>query len=142
VTTHEYGVSFHTIYSGPLAHRLLTDLFNAIATTGHIPGAFQFGYVTPIPKSPDKGHTNPSNYQGIAILSDTSKLLRRSSILSKLQSSRLQLNPLQGSFRLGFSSTHTALFCKRLYNPLGKAEEKHTYIAFLDVKKAFGTVWH
>jgi len=34
----------YIIYPGPLAHHLLTDLFNAIATTGHIPAAFQFRY--------------------------------------------------------------------------------------------------
>jgi len=42
----------HIIYSSPLAHHLPTDLFNAIAATRHIPAAYQFGYITAIPKNP------------------------------------------------------------------------------------------
>ena len=44
----------HIIHSGPLACKLLTDLFNAIVTTGHIPTVFQLSYITPIPKDPKK----------------------------------------------------------------------------------------
>ena len=73
------------IHSGSLACNLPTDLFNAIVTTGHIPTVFQLGYITPISKDLNKDQTDPSNYRGISLLANISKLFEKV-ILAKLQS--------------------------------------------------------
>ena len=130
----------HIIHSGPLACNLLTDLFNAIVTTGHIPTVFQLGYITPIPKDPKKDQTDPSNYRGISLLSNISKLFEKV-ILAKLQSPALSLNPLQGGFRSGYSPIHTAFVLQEAIQSIRESGKK-AYVALLDVKKAFDTVWH
>ena len=130
----------HIIHSGPLARKLLTDLFNAIVTTGHIPTVFQLGYITPIPKDPKKDQTDPSNYRGISLLSNISKLFEKV-ILAKLQSSGLLLNPLQGGFCSGYSPSHTAFVLQEAIQSIRESGKK-AYVALVDVKKAFDTVWH
>ena len=130
----------HIIHAGPLACNLLTDLFNAIISSGHIPSVFQLGFVTPIPKDPQKDQTNPSNYRGISLLSNISKLFEKV-LLAKLQPSSISLNPLQGGFRSGYSPTHTAFVLQEAIQSIREGGRK-AYVAMLDVKKAFDTVWH
>ncbi len=52
----------HLLFSGPNTIRQLTDTFNAILSTGHIPQSFLHGHITPIPKSHNKDQSDPSNY--------------------------------------------------------------------------------
>ena len=64
-----------------------------IVTTGHIPTIFQLGYITPIPKDSKKDQTDPSNYRGISLLSNISKLFDKV-VLVQIQSPALGWLPL------------------------------------------------
>ena len=99
----------------------------------HIPSVFQLGFVTPIPKDPQKDQTNPSNYRGISLLSNISKLFEKV-LLAKLQPSSISLNPLQGGFRSGYSPTHTAFVLQEAIQSIREGGKK-AYVAMLDVKR-------
>jgi len=51
------------------------------------------------------------------------------------------LNHLQGGFREGFSCAHSAFVLQEAVQSLRDSGNK-AYVAFLDVRKAFDTVWH
>ena len=65
----------HSRYGGNLLINALTQIFNAIIASGHIPAAFRCGLVITIPKRQSKDLTSPTNYRGIIILSNISKVL-------------------------------------------------------------------
>ena len=50
------------------------------------------------------------------------------------------MNPLQGGFRLGYGCAHTAYVLQEAIQSL-RERSKKAYVAFLDVRKAFDTVW-
>ena len=128
----------HLVFGGRLLVQHLTCLFNAIVLSGHIPPAFQQGHVIPIPK----GHTKDlSNYRGITILSNISKVLEKLILLRiHLQDSPPSMNPLQGGVRQGYGCAHTAYVLQEAIQSLRERSNK-AYVAFLDVRKAFDTVW-
>ena len=132
----------HLLFGGLRLVSVLTLLFNAMMLACHIPPVFCQGLVIPIPEGHNKDLSNPSNYRGITILSDVSKLLEKLVIwrISELNPSPT-LNPLQGGFRSGHSCSHTALILQEAIASACEAGNK-AFVAFLDVKKAFDTVWH
>ena len=132
----------HLVFGGRSLAQHLTRLFNAILLSGHIPPVYQQGqYIIPIPKSHTKDLSNPSNYRGITILSNISKVLEKLILLRiHLQDSPPSLNPLQGGFRQGYGCTHTAYVLQEAIQSLREKSRK-AYVAFLDVRKAFNTVW-
>ena len=101
--------SEHILYGGSLLVSHLSWLFDAILASSYVPKAFKVGLIIPIPKGRNKDLSNPSNYRGITILSNLSKLCEKL-ILAELrvQDSPPSLNPLQGGFRPGYSCSHCA----------------------------------
>ena len=67
----------HLRFGGEQLVKVLTLLFSAMVLAGYIPSSFRHGLVIPIPKGHNKDLTNPSNYRGIMILSNVSKLLEK-----------------------------------------------------------------
>ena len=59
-------------------------------------------------------------------------------LLHRVSDQQDQLNPLQGGFRPGFSCLH---FLQEAISFV-RERKKKVFVAFLDVKKAFDTVWH
>ena len=51
------------------------------------------------------------------------------------------LNPLQGGFQEHFSCMHIAFTLQEAIQSLHEHGKK-TYVTYLDVRKAFDTVWH
>ena len=94
------------------------------------------GSSSPNPKANLKDLSIPNNYHGIAILSNMSKVLEKL-ILLKInhQHPPLTLNPLQSGFQQHMSCIHTAFVLQEAIQSL----REHAY---LDVRKAFDTVWH
>ena len=132
----------HLVYGGGSLVELLTVLFNGILAASYVPSAFRCGKVIPIPKGHNKDLSNPSNFRGITILSNVSKVLEKL-ILDKIlsQESPPSLNPLQGGFQPKLSCLHTALVLQEGIQHVREAGMK-AFVAFLDVRKAFDTVWH
>ena len=116
-------------------------MFNLLIECEYVPQCLKHGNIIPIPKSSDKDLTNPSNYRGITLLPTISKLL------GKIMFSRFRaygistkIHPLQGGFHPGYSCLHTAFIFHETISHL--REQKKVYVALLDVKKVFDTVWH
>ena len=61
-------------------------------------------------------------------------------LLHRLTDLQSQLNPLQGGFKSGHSCLHSAFILQEAI--LSLREQKKSFVAFLDVRKAFDTVWH
>ena len=53
----------------------------------------------------------------------------------------IRLSSIQGGFRAGQSSLHTAFVFQEIVTYLRECGHK-AYVAFLDARKAFDTVWH
>ena len=127
------GSASHTSLQCHWLVQHLTHLFNAIDLSGHFPPVFQQGHVIPISKN--------SNYKGVIILSNIRKVLEKLILLRiHLQDSPPSMNPLQGGFRQGYGCTNTAHVLQEAIQSLWERSKK-AYVAFLDVRKAFDTVW-
>ena len=108
----------------------------------HIHEAFHLGLVIPIPKGHNKDLSVPNNYRGITILSNVSKVFEKLFPLKiSHQNFPPTLNPLRGGFREHISCTHTAFILQKTIQSL-RDQGKKAYVAYLDVRKAFDTVWH
>ena len=96
---------------------------------------YETWYYIPIPKG-KKDHSDPNNYRGITLLSTLSKVYDK--ILLKRYENwfRTTLYNLQGVAEKGGSSINTALLLHEAIAHTG-----NTYVALLDVKKAFDSVW-
>ena len=137
---HDSVMNEHIKFGGSSLPPIITLLFNAILLSGYIPVCFRHGVIIPIPKDRRKDQTDPSNYRGISLLSSISKLFEKL-ILHRLEDLQSTLNPLQGGFRKGVSCLHTAFIFQEAVASL-REQKKKAYVAFLDVRKAFDTVWH
>ena len=84
----------------------------------------------------------PWNYRGITLPSTIYKLLEKV-MLSRFRAYGIttKIHPLQGGFRPGYSCLHTAFIFQETISHL-REQKKKVYVALLDVKKAFDTVWH
>ena len=130
----------HLKFGGSVLPAILSSLFNAILISGHIPAPFKLGLIIPIPKSHNKDLSIPSNYRGITLLSVIAKVFEKV-LLHRVSDQQDQLNPLQGGFRPGFSCLHSAFILQEAISSV-RERKKKVFVAFLDVKKAFDTVWH
>ena len=61
-------------------------------------------------------------------------------LLLCLSEEQAQLNLQQGGFRAGFSCLHSTFTFQKALSSMW--EQQKVFVAFLDVKKAFDTVWH
>ena len=98
----------YILYGGTLLTEHLTCLFNSMLVLSYTPESFRVGLVIPTPKGRNKDLTNPSNYRGITILSNLSKVFEKLLVELQSQDSPPALNALQGGFRQGYSCSHTA----------------------------------
>ena len=132
----------HLIYGGETLRVHLTAVFNAMVVERYVPEVFKLGMVIPIPKGHNKDLSIPGNYRGITILSNISKVFEKLLLLKISQlPSPPTLNPLQGGFQQHLSCIHSALILQEAIQSL-RDKGRKAYVAFLDVKKAFDTVWH
>ncbi|UYV69461.1 hypothetical protein LAZ67_6003664 [Cordylochernes scorpioides] len=121
---------------------LLKQLYNSVMTTGKYPAIWTNSTIHPIFKN---GYKNsPSNYQGIALINNVSKLFT-SILRSRLEEwveGRRVIPENQAGFRKGRSCidhifTLTTLIQLSLRKKRGKL-----YVFFVDLRKAFDTVPH
>lgn len=130
----------HLKYGGPLFMDLVTQLYNAIVSKEWRPPSMKQGLIVPIPKG-TKDHTIPDNNRGITLMPVLSKVLD-TILLNKAENwIDSKLDELQGANRRGVSSIETSATLQEAI--ASNVKQGHTvYVALLDVKKAFDTVWH
>ena len=97
--------------------------------------------IIPILKGRELDPSDPSNYRGISVASTFSKLFKVVILELFLAPLVSKLHCLQGGFRPGLSTSHTSFI---LQESIAWCKESNlkSFVAFLDARKAFDTVWH
>ncbi|KAI8513106.1 hypothetical protein Bbelb_097450 [Branchiostoma belcheri] len=129
--------------AAPVVSASLCELFNYSLATGQVPTEWKQSNITPVYKKGEK--TDPHNYRPIALLSTVGKILERlvHNRLYAFLTDNALLNPKQSGFRKGDG---TVLQLLRIIDDWAKsiddADVACTAAVFLDVRRAFDTVWH
>lgn len=117
-------------------------IFNSCLRLSYFPTTWKVAHVIPILKS-NKSPDNPLNYRPISLLSSVGKVFEKC-ILYRLNTYLNSINAIphyQFGFRTLLSTNHQIL---RLTEDILLAFQKFQYVSavFLDIEKAFDTVWH
>jgi hypothetical protein len=124
---------------GKAIDEMLVKLFNCVIKYEYIPKLWCKGCIVPVYKNcGDK--CDPNNYRGITLLSCVFKLLERVLLkrVSKIVESKIVEE--QGAFFRG-RGTRDQLFALSECLRFRAAENLSTYAAFIDISKAFPSVW-
>ena len=121
--------------------KMLQTLFNQIMIDEEIPEEWEVGLIVPIFKNEGERDVI-DNYRGITILSIVSKLFEKviMSRLTEWSNSKGVIEEEQGGFRAGRGCVELIWLLREVIDGRREARQK-TYILFLDVKKAYDTVW-
>ena len=119
---------------------MLLALFNLVWDNEYAPSYWREGLIVSLFKKGDR--EDPGNYRGITLLNVVGKLYSR--VINNRLLKHLELNHMlhegQGGFRLGRSCIDNIFSLNELIQ--GRIREgKSTLAFFLDVKKAYDTVW-
>ena len=126
--------------SFPFLKNAFLKLFNVVLKTNFYPSVWGIGHIVPIFKSGTV--SDPSNYRGITISSCLGKLF--SIILNNRLISFLDLNNLKRPEQIGFSKggrTADHIFTLKTIIDSYKLKKKKLYACFIDLRKAFDSVW-
>ncbi|UYV61397.1 GPN1 [Cordylochernes scorpioides] len=127
----------------PFEHLVtLKNIFNRIINSGSYPLIWSKSIIHPIFKSGDRD--NPSNYRGIAHISNLSKLFT-SILKSRLRNwieGRSIIPENQAGFRKGYSCQDHIFTLLSLIQLTLRRKRRKLYAFFVDLKKAFDTVPH
>ncbi len=118
--------------------RLTTTLLNVMLECRTVPAVWRLGTIVSIPK-PGGCRTDPGDYRGITLLATIGKLFCR--CLQNRMAAAVALHEGQSGFRAGRECADNLFVLSGIINQR-KAEGRLTYAFFLDVKKAFDSVWH
>ena len=115
-------------------------LFNLIIHSETVPSQWSSGFIVPIFKGGDK--EIPSNCRGISITSALGKLftLIMNNRLYEVMIANNLIAPNQIGFMKG-KRTSGHIFVLKCIIEEAKKRKKPIYACFVDLKKAFGTVW-
>ncbi len=119
---------------------IIKRLFNMILETECVPDCWSEGFLVPIFKKGDK--EQPTNYRGISITSCLGKLFSR--LLSTRLINYLELNNTMSCFQGGFQKnkrTSDHIFVLKCIIEQSKANKQPLFACFVDLRKAFDTVW-
>ena len=137
------GIYNIMLYRGPdLLQTVLAKVYSKCLSIGYMPMRWKQAETVMIPK-PEKDRSAPGNYRPISLLSVLAKLLE--GIIARRLNRHLEtrgvLNRYQSGFREGRSTNDHLL---RLTQSVSEAfnQKLSVYAVFLDVAKAFDTVWH
>ncbi|UYV60181.1 hypothetical protein LAZ67_1000252 [Cordylochernes scorpioides] len=120
----------------------LKNLFNKIMSTEKYPQLWTNSIVHPIYKSGDKN--NPTNYRGIALCSNISKLfttILRNRLKNWIEK-RVIILENQAGFRKNRSCTDHIILLNSLIQLSLRRKRGKLYVFFVDLTKAFDTVPH
>jgi hypothetical protein len=127
-------------YGGASMARLLQPLLQRVWVTGQLPGQWRKRVIQYFHKSGSE--TDMANYRGITLLDTISKLFKRvlaDRLLAYAEETNM-LHEAQNAFRRGRSTDqHIYTLSQVLRGRLRQG--KATYAFFLDLKKAYDTVW-
>ncbi|UYV74309.1 hypothetical protein LAZ67_11002975 [Cordylochernes scorpioides] len=121
---------------------LLEQFYNRALIMGHYPTIWTKSIIHPIFKSGDKD--NPSNYRGIALISNLSKLFTTilRSRLNEWVERRNVIPENQAGFRRGRSCVDLIFTLTTLIQLSLRKKRGKLYVFIVDLRKAFDTVPH
>ena len=99
------------------------------------------GIVVTIQKGGRKPKTDPNNYRAITLSSCILKLLERLLLQRTEAALTVPINVLQGGFRAKLSCNVSSLMLRECIS-YAKENNSKLFVCFLDVQKAFDSVWH
>uniref|UniRef100_A0A2S2Q352 Putative RNA-directed DNA polymerase n=1 Tax=Sipha flava TaxID=143950 RepID=A0A2S2Q352_9HEMI len=120
----------------------LAHIYNATLRLSYFPSTWKSSVIVTILK-PGKPPKHPSSYRPISLLQVLGKILEK--ILLKRLSHITTVNKNIPNFQFGFRTNHSRIHqLHRVTDTISTALETKKYCAglFLDVAKAFDTVWH
>ena len=130
----------HLRNAPPTVVSYLRRLMNAMSVANYIPPSLCCGDLITIPKK-GKDPLAMNNHRGITITSVLGKLLEHL-LMSRVRALlRESQHDLQFGFTPGLSPGLAALICTEVLAN-NRDEKKDTYVATIDVSKAFDCVWH
>lgn len=117
----------------------LSSILNSSITSSIFPEPWKCAWVKPLHKDGDRA--SPSNYRPISLLPVCSKLLEK--CVQQQLSSYLHCNDLLFPYQSGFRPTHsTQTLLLHCLNTWYMAFKQYVGVVFLDISKAFDTVYH
>ena len=135
----------HIIHGGDIVKKVLCKLFNKIIELEKIPDSWRKGVIIPIYKGHNKRKSSIDSYRPVTLLPVMLKIYEKllyTRITSFLKSANIKFpNSQQQGFQPQLNCITTAYTVQEViqYNiDRGSC----TYAAFVDIKRAFDTVWH
>ena len=133
----------HIKFSGPETISCLTKLFNAVVRCGEVPVSWKRGLIVPLHKGPGKPKESCNSYRPVALLSCLLKIFERI-VYDRISDYCLQTMTFPNKQQQGFQSnlgclTASFILHETIYHNLEL--RNNTYVAFLDTRQAFDTVW-
>lgn len=123
-------------------YEILSKIFNCCLNTGYFPSTFKRSKVIPIHKK-GKDPKLPTSYRPISILSLLDKVFEK--VIHKRLVDFASQNNIINHQQFGFRKEHSTVHqIKRVTNFIecNKRNRKSTGVIFLDIEKAFDTIWH
>ena len=129
------------INGGSIITNLTAKLFTLMLKTSYTPDIMKKGSIITLHKGGNKSKRDPNNYRAITLSSVLLKLYERVILTRIEQSGQVKIHDLQGGFQKNSNCLMTS-FLVRESSCYAREYNSKLYIAFLDVRKAFDTVWH
>jgi hypothetical protein len=127
-------------FSSIVTCKFMVKLFNLILDAGNYPSSWRKSFIIPIHKSGNKHDLN--NYRGISLQNCIAKLFS-SALNSRLVSF---YDNLFAKHQFGFRTNHRTMdslfILKTLITKYLFKKKSKIYACFVDLRKAFDTVWH
>lgn len=125
-------------HGGYLMLNSLGKLFNFILNSGTFPQSWNESYLVLLYKSGNR--LDPSNYRGISITSNLGKLFNR--IIHTRLLEFVKSMSLISENQIGFKENcRTSDHLFSIKTIIDRYKSKKVYAAFIDLRKAFDTVW-
>ena len=135
----------HLIYGGKILKTVLCRLYNSIMELEVIPDSWKRGIIVPIYKGHNKSKSALESYRPVTLLSVIlkvfEKVLHNRITLYLSKSNIIFPNIRQQGFQTNFSCI-TAAYTVQEVIQYNLDQGSCTYAAFMDIKRAFDTVWH
>ena len=126
-------------YSSDVTIKSLAKLFNLILKTSYFPAHWNESFLILLHKSGNR--LDPSNYRGISLINCIAKIF--SAILNERL--KIWMKDIYSHSQFGFRENHrtsdSLFILKSLINKYVHKNKKKLYLCFVDLKKAFDSVW-
>ena len=128
----------------PILNKQIVEIFNIILKAGKFPHSWTQGIIVPVHKQGSKFDAN--NYRGITLSTCFGKLCCHilNDRISQYLDNVFFLKPEQAGFRKNFRTTDHIYVLKTIIDKyvFNSTKGGKIYACFIDLRKAFDTVWH